>query len=323
MSNKETAKNIRRDIRAAIKSGDLPNIKVSVTSGTWRFNVVIKSWSDCVMYTENYCQDQSDHWNRQKRYTEEAWTIISKLNAICNEYHESWGDINYDTYDCNFVPNPVELDYSLADEQLKRSQEFYANEPDDIKAARHQAEWDKEEAKRKEEQRIYEENQKQREKEIAEHIAKAEAKTKRQRGMLGINKIRPIENDDLPSKLSHVVIEWSENRLADSFKDIPISVKDMDRVIYFIVAGQKPGHGYDKTKLTVFWQNGDSYQFRCDISPSESETIEQRIEDMASFMTLKETPGHMTREAHENYVNNVCGGIPEFYTRIGTELLLN
>ena len=69
-----------------------------------------------------------------------------------------------------------------------------------------------------------------------------------------------------PVKVRSVFVHWSEN---SRFKDNShYSLTDFERIASYESSLIGENEGYDKTKLTVYFDDGDTYELRLDLCPS-------------------------------------------------------
>lgn len=100
MSAADIAKLMRADIKAAVKSGELPDVKYSVTvenySGGRSINIRIQDLPDAWVKGE-------DHYGYERDIlTPEAKAVQDKVQAIHNAYNYDGSEIQVDYFDVNY-----------------------------------------------------------------------------------------------------------------------------------------------------------------------------------------------------------------------------
>lgn len=101
---KEVAKLVRRDIRAAIKKGDLPKIKVSVKisrySGGQSLDATVKEAPYAIM--RDPTEEELSFGEDWKRLTKETLRVEGILEAIVKAYNYDGNDIQTDYFNVRF-----------------------------------------------------------------------------------------------------------------------------------------------------------------------------------------------------------------------------
>lgn len=104
LSNKELAKLVRKDIKAAIKAGDLPKIKTSVRSRSGAIDCEIKEVPFDVF---RYPTEDEVKWeNRNPKWrnvmTDEAKRVRNFVEALRNAYNFNGSDAQRDYFDLRY-----------------------------------------------------------------------------------------------------------------------------------------------------------------------------------------------------------------------------
>lgn len=101
LSNKELAKLIRKDIRAAIKAGDIPKIKTSVRSRSGAIDCEIKEVPfDIYRYpTEDEVKWENRNPEWRNVMTDEAKRVCKFVEALRDAYNFNGSDAMRDYFD--------------------------------------------------------------------------------------------------------------------------------------------------------------------------------------------------------------------------------
>lgn len=137
LDRKAIKKLIVADIKAAQKSGELPAMKVSVTSPRHSaMNVEISATSFAVL-SDEYLNDVASgtvEYNGRIRYSAEATRVIKAIEAIVNAYNFDDSDSMTDYFYCRFYDT-----VSFADDMEDAERNAYVAHVSDVIERAHEA----------------------------------------------------------------------------------------------------------------------------------------------------------------------------------------
>jgi len=110
---KDIAKLVRKDIKAAIKDGSLPKIKVSVRTVGCFLDVTVKAVEGMNIVNENHVAAEIiGEMQRFNRLSDEAVIVRDKIRQIVDAYNRQNIDTMTDYYNVRFSGR-VNFDYDL------------------------------------------------------------------------------------------------------------------------------------------------------------------------------------------------------------------
>lgn len=100
-----------------------------------------------------------------------------------------------------------------------------------------------------------------------------------------------------------IMVRWSECGLVRG-GEMFSTWTDANQFIMRIARDHDANGGYYKTSFVVCWENGYVYQGRLDVNMKDDNDISEHIRQHCEFHAGTWTPSHMTKEDHEQYLNN-------------------
>lgn len=96
-----------------------------------------------------------------------------------------------------------------------------------------------------------------------------------------------VTEPTLKHKITHIHVYWSESREFKLEHDYWLT--DFERIAARVARSNLKGMGYDKTKIRVHWQDGQTYECRLDLCEPEDHGFIHHIKDM--LQTGADLPG--------------------------------
>lgn len=100
-------------------------------------------------------------------------------------------------------------------------------------------------------------------------------------------------------KLNYIVLQKLEGR---EMEDIAYSFCEADKILYRWKMLDSPEFGYDKTRIEIMYQNGDTLVFRFDLSKNSNIDLSNFVKnELKTYVGLRK-PYSLTEEQYQEFI---------------------